>query len=249
MTDQLWKSLSQSTQKVIFDYIHTVNMCCALLLSDNLSDFGLPNFGAGAGGAGAGAGGSEAGNKFIENIMNVMKKTLGSINIEELIKGFTGEEEGSEGAEGAEGAEGNTKKTKQEQPVFEFPEKFKNGHFAKFIKDFMSEIDLDKLGLNLDEFGLNKDDKKSDLNTGKILEVLTTIFTKNPNIIKNIVDKMKNLFAQKIKTGALNMPLMMKELKEMFQEFKMNPGMSKMMESVSEMFGVDFDDEDNLFGN
>jgi hypothetical protein len=121
LTDALWASLSPSNQKVIWEYVRLLTMCCF-----------LEGFGA------DGSDGAAPSKSFIDSVMGDWKTKLGKMDFEGLLGKFS-KIFGFGDATDASGGTGFK--------MPKLPERFLKGQLAKLAEEIVRDIKPEELGL------------------------------------------------------------------------------------------------------
>jgi len=121
LTDAVWASLSPSNQKVIWEYVRLLTMCCFL------EGFGSD-----------GAEGAAPSKSFIDSVMGDWKTKLGKMDFEGLLGKFS-KIFGFGNASDASGGTGFK--------MPKLPERFLKGQLAKLAEEIVRDIKPEELGL------------------------------------------------------------------------------------------------------
>ena len=203
-----WATLSPSNQKVIWEYVRLLSMCCFL------EGFGSPD---------------ETHTKsWMEDIMGQWKDKLGSLDIEGLMKKFSGVFNFGSGADVSGGSGGFS--------MPKLPEKFLKGQLAKLAEEIVKDIKPEDLGFTPEMMA------ECEKSPSKSFDILLQVFTKNPAIIQSTIKKIGKRLQQKIQSGAIRPNEIAKEAEELMKEFAGNADMVGMMDSFKSAFG--FEDMD-----
>ena len=201
-----WVTLSPSNQKVIWEYVRLLSMCCFL------EGFGSPD---------------ETHTKsWMEDIMGQWKDKLGSLDIEGLMKKFSGVF--NFGQTDVSGGSGFS--------MPKLPEKFLKGQLAKLAEEIVKDIKPEDLGFTPEMMA------ECEKSPSKSFDILLQVFTKNPAIIQSTIKKIGKRLQQKIQSGAIRPNEIAKEAEELMKEFAGNADMVGMMDSFKTAFG--FEDMD-----
>ena len=208
LPDATWATLSPSNQKVIWEYVRLLSMCCFL------EGFGTPD---------------ETHTKsWMEDIMGQWKDKLGSLDIEGLMKKFSGVFNFGSGADVSGGSGGFS--------MPKLPEKFLKGQLAKLAEEIVRDIKPEDLGFTPEMMA------ECEKSPSKSFDILLQVFTKNPAIIQSTIKKIGKRLQQKIQSGAIRPNEIAKEAEELMKEFAGNADMVGMMDSFKSAFG--FEDMD-----
>lgn len=229
IVDTVWASLSENTQKAIWEHVRILSICC--FMEAGFSEASKP--------------------AWMDDAMNDMKKKLEGADFQNIIKKFMtffkGEKssEGSEGSEGSESSEGNKGNKGSEgsggmpagfEKLFEsgfpkIPEKFLKGHMAKLAQEIVKDITPDDLGISPE---MMADCEK---NPSRAFDILFQVFGSNPGNIQKIVQRIGKRLQQKITSGAIRPQEIAREAEELMKEFAENSSFVDMMDGIKNAFG------------
>jgi len=218
ITDSVWTSLSENTQNAIWEYLRILSICMFME-------------------SGFTGSGPEDKPEWLEDAMNEMKDKLKNVDFEGMLKKFMTffkpSESGSGSAEGdATDASGSSFFSKMPK----LPEKFLKGHLAKLAEELVKDIKPEDLGMSPE---LMAECEKS---PSRAFDILLNVFTNNPNIIQNTVQKIGKRLQQKIMSGAIRPQEIAREAEELMKEFVGNSSFVDMMGNLKSAFG--FEDMD-----
>jgi len=216
LTDATWASLSPSNQKVIWEYVRLLTMCCFL---EGFSSEGAE-----------GASGSKGPNptkSFIDSVMGDWKEKLGKVDFEGLLGKFS-KIFGFGDASGASGFSGFK--------MPKLPERFLKGQLAKLAEEIVRDIKPEDLGLTAETMA------ECEKSPSRAFDLLVQMFTKNPEAIQTMVKKIGKRLQAKIQSGAIRPQEIAAEAEELMKEFAGNTDLVGMMESLKSAFG--FEDMD-----
>ena len=222
ISDTVWKTLSENTQKAICEHVRILSVCCFME-----------------------AGFSGAKPDWMDDAMNDMKKKLEGADFQNIIKKFMsflkpGEEtkDGSSGSSGSsalpEGMPGFEKLFENGFP--KIPEKFLKGHMAKLAQEIVKDITPEDLGISPE---MIEDCEK---NPSRAFDILFKVFGNNPDILQKTVQKIGKRLQQKIMSGAIKPQEIAREAEELMKEFSDNSSFVDMMSGLKKAFG--FEDMD-----
>jgi hypothetical protein len=210
LTDATWASLSPSNQKVIWEYVRLLTMCCF-----------LEGFGS------EGAEGSKGPTKsFIDSVMGDWKEKLGKMDFEGLlgkfskIFGF-----GDKDASGGSGFSGFK--------MPKLPERFLKGQLAKLAEEIVRDIKPEDLGLTAETMA------ECEKSPSRAFDLLVQMFTKNPEAIQTMIKKIGKRLQAKIQSGAIRPQEIAAEAEELMKEFAGNTDLVGMMESLKSALGFE----------
>ena len=212
ITDSVWNSLSENTHKAIWEHLRIVSICCFME---------------------AGFGGSEEKPGWMDDAMNEMKDKLKNVDFEGMFKKFMTFFKPGEGSDDSGTAEGAS------AGGFGFPkipEKFLKGHMAKLAEELVKDIKPEDLGISPE---LVAECEKS---PSRAFDILLTVFSNNPGIIQQTVQRIGKRLQQKIMSGAIRPQEIAREAEELMKEFAGNSSFVDMMDGLKSAFG--FEDMD-----
>lgn len=227
VSDAVWASLSENTQKAIWEHLRLVSMC-------HMMETGFD--------ADAGATPS-----WMDDAMKDMKDKLDSDEFQSMMKKFMnifgGKKDDEDAADAASaGAAGAAKSGLPDFGSFfekgmpKLPERFLNGHLVRLAQEIVKDIKPEDLGL--DPTMLAECEK----DPSRAFSMLFATFKNNPGVIQKVIAKVGNRIQQKIKSGAIRMEEIAREAEELIKEFADNPAFVEMMEGIKKAFG--FEDMD-----
>jgi len=120
LTAATWATLSPSNQKVIWEYVRLLSMCCFL------EGFGAP--------------GAEDGKGWMDEVMGDWKEKLGKMDFEGLLKKFSGIFSFGDGKDVSGNKTGGFSMPK-------LPERFMKGQLAKLAEEIVRDIKPEDLGI------------------------------------------------------------------------------------------------------
>jgi hypothetical protein len=209
LNDATWASLSPSNQKVIWEYVRLLTMCCFL------EGFGSD-----------GAKGSNPSKSFIDSVMGDWKEKLGKVDFEGLLGKFSkifgfGEKDVS-GGSGFAGFK-----------MPKLPERFLKGQLAKLAEEIVRDIKPEDLGLTAETMA------ECEKSPSRAFDLLVQMFTKNPEAIQTMIKKIGKRLQAKIQSGAIRPQEIAAEAEELMKEFAGNTDLVGMMESLKSAFGFE----------
>jgi hypothetical protein len=213
--DDVWKTLSDSTQKAIWEYLRLLSMCC--FLEAGFSEGGAPD------------GETKA---WMDDMMGQWKDKMDKMDFEGLFGKFA--KIFGMGGEGATSDASGNKAGGFKMP--ELPKKFLKGHLAKLAEEIVRDIKPEDLGMTPEMI------EECEKSPSRALTLLVQVFTKNPGMIQNTIKKIGNRLQQKVQSGQIRPQEIAREAEELMKEFSSNPEFVDVMESLKSMFG--FEDMD-----
>ena len=208
--DDLWKTLSESTQKAIWEYLRLLSMCC--FLEAGFAEGGsMPD------------GDTKA---WMDDMMGKWKDKMDKMDFEGMFGKFA-KIFGMGGEGGATDASGG----KFKMP--ELPKKFLKGHLAKLAEEIVRDIKPEDLGMTPEMI------EECEKSPSRALTLLVQVFTKNPGVIQNTIKKIGNRLQQKVQSGQIRPQEIAREAEELMKEFSSNPEFVDVMESLKSMFGFE----------
>ncbi len=180
--------------------------------------------------AGFGGNGTDAEKpQWMDDAMNEMKDKLKGVDFEGMFKKFMHFFKPGESADGAEGGASGFAFPK-------IPEKFLKGHMAKLAEELVKDIKPEDLGISPE---LVAECEKS---PSRAFDILLTVFSNNPGIIQQTVQRIGKRLQQKIMSGAIRPQEIAREAEELMKEFAGNSSFVDMMDGLKSAFG--FEDMD-----
>ncbi len=113
------------------------------------------------------------------------------------------------------------------------PEKFLKGHLARLAEEMMRDFKPEDFGLDVEEL------KKYENDPTKAFDMLLKVYTTNPGVIQNSIQKIGKRLQAKIQSGAIKPQEIAAEAEELMKEFSTNPAFVEMMGSFKTMFGME----------
>jgi hypothetical protein len=214
ISDNVWKALSENTQKAIWEYVRILSICC--FMEAGFSDSSKP--------------------AWMDDAMKDMKEKLESVDFQDIIKKFMTFFKSSEGSDDkkAEGAPAGMPAGFEklfENGFPKIPEKFLKGHMAKLAQEIVKDITPEDLGISPDM--VNECEK----NPSRAFDILFQVFGSNPGNIQKIVQKIGKRLQQKIMSGAIRPQEIAREAEELMKEFADNSSFVDMMDGIKGAFG------------
>jgi hypothetical protein len=232
ISDDVWASLSDNSQKAIWEYVRVLSICC--FMEAGFSEDSKPP-------------------AWMDDAMNNMKEKLEGIDFQDIIKKFStffkntqgaaaatagtdaataaDDDEGAGTSAGAGGAAGFEKIFENGFP--KIPEKFLKGHMARLAQEIVKDITPDELGISPEMIG------ECEKNPSRAFDILFQVFGSNPDIIQKTVQKIGKRLQQKIATGNIRPQEIAREAEELMKEFASNPSFVDMMEGIKSAFGFE----------
>lgn len=112
------------------------------------------------------------------------------------------------------------------------PERFLKGHLAKLVEELSREVRPEDLGLTPEQIA------EYEKNPGGAFELITQLYTKNPEIIQNLIKRVAKRIQDKIQRGEIRPDQIAVEAEEMMKEFTGNGAFMEMMSSFKDTFGM-----------
>jgi len=227
ISDAVWASLSNNSQKAIWEYVRILSICC--FMEAGFSEDSKPP-------------------AWMDDAMNDMKKKLEGADFQNIIKKFMTFFKSTQGGEGAaEGGAGTGAADEGATPsglpsgfekLFEggfpkIPEKFLKGHMAKLAQEIVKDITPEELGISPEMIA------ECEKNPSRAFDILFQVFSNNPTIIQKTVQRIGKRLQQKIATGAIRPQEIAREAEELMKEFASNPSFVEMMEGIKGAFGFE----------
>ncbi len=228
ITDLVWNTLSENTKNAIWEHLRILSIC--IFMESGFS------------------GNDDAKPEWLDDAMNDMKDKLKNVDFEGLIKkfmtffktsdsdtntnGVKGETGEAEGVKEGESTSGNSFFDKMPK----IPEKFLKGHLAKLAEELVKDIKPEDLGMSPE---LIAECEKS---PSRAFDILLNVFSNNPNVIQQTVQKIGKRLQQKMMSGAIRPQEIAREAEELMKEFVGNSSFVDMMGNLKSAFG--FEDMD-----
>jgi hypothetical protein len=218
ISDSVWTSLSENTQKAIWEYVRILSICC--FMEAGFSDSSKP--------------------AWMDDAMNDMKKKLESVDFQDIIKKFmtffksSDTKDDTKGDTKSDGASNGIPAGFEkmfENGFPKIPEKFLKGHMAKLAQEIVKDITPEDLGISPDM--VNECEK----NPSRAFDILFQVFGSNPGNIQKIVQKIGKRLQQKIMSGAIRPQEIAREAEELMKEFSDNSSFVDMMDGIKGAFG------------
>lgn len=166
--------------------------------------------------------------EWMDDIMNQMKDKLSGIDFEGVFKKFMHFFKPGATAGGTAGDD-----TGATPSLPKIPEKFLKGHLAKLAEELVRDIKPEDLGMSPE---LVEECEKS---PSRAFDILLQLFTKNPGIIQNTIQKIGRRLQQKIQTGAIRPQEIAREAEELMKEFTSDSSFTELMETLKSTFGFE----------
>jgi hypothetical protein len=221
IADSVWATLSENSQRAIWEHVRVLSICCFME---------------------AGFGGDATPPVWMENAMDDLKKKLGGVDFQNIIKKFMNIFKPGESAADAAAAEeeggaaGSSPKIPGIESMFEngfpkLPEKFLKGHMARLAQEIVKDITPEDLGLTKEVMA------EAEKNPSRAFEVLFGTFSSNPDVIEKTIKRIGNRLQQKIISGAIRPQEIAKEAEELMKEFASNSSFVEMLSGIKGAFG------------
>ena len=214
--DSVWNSLSENTQKAVWEHLRILSICSFMESGFVGNDNEKP--------------------AWFDDAMKDMKDKLKGVDFEGMFKKFMTFFKPSE-TEGS--TEGNTESGAKSgffEKMPKIPEKFLKGQLAKLAEELVKDIKPEDLGMSSE---LLSECEKS---PSRAFDILLSVFTNNPGVIQQMVQKIGKRLQQKIMSGAIRPQEIAREAEELMKEFAGNSSFVDMMDGLKSAFG--FEDMD-----
>ena len=214
IADDVWVSLSEQTQKAIWEHLRILSMCHFME---------------------AGFNGDEK-PSWMDDAMNDMKSKLNSDEFQNLVKKFM--EFFKDHDDTDADADEKAPKMPNFQSFFEkgmpkLPERFMNGHLVRLAQEIVKDIKPEDLGLDAEMIS------ECEKDSSRAFSVLYTTLKNKPEIIQKIIAKIGKRIEQKVKSGSIRVDEIKQEVEDLVKEFADNPEFVEMMEGIKKAFGFD----------
>ena len=224
VSDTVWESLSENTQKAIWEHLRLVSMC-------HMMETGFD------------AATTEAGAtpSWMDDAMKDMKDKLDSDEFQSMMKKFMGifgskkddDDTTEAGDAAAAGASIPNFGSFFEKGMPKLPERFLNGHLVRLAQEIVKDIKPEDLGLDPEMMA------ECEKEPSRAFSMLFATFKNKPEVIQKVIAKVGNRIQHKIKTGAIRMEEIAREAEELIKEFADNPAFVEMMEGIKKAFGFE----------
>lgn len=217
ISDSVWQSLSDNTQKAIWEYVRILSICC--FMEAGFSEGSKP--------------------AWMDEAMNDMKTKLESADFQNIIKKFMTFLKPSDNSN----TDADNKETAGSMPagfekLFEngfpkIPEKFLKGHMAKLAQEIVKDITPQDLGISEEMVA------ECEKNPSRAFDILFQVFGNNPGVIQKTIQKIGKRLQQKIMSGAIRPQEIAREAEELMKEFASNSSFVEMMDGIKSAFGFE----------
>lgn len=209
ISNSMWSTLSENTQKTIWEYVRVLTMCSF-----------MEGFG------------NDSKPEWMDDAMNEMKKKLEGMDFDNILKKFMkmfGSDSTSSGSDSTRS--GFEKMFENGFP--KIPERFLKGHMAKLAQEIVKDIKPEDLGIDKEMID------ECEKNPSRAFDILFKVFGNNPDILQKTVQKIGNRLQQKIKSGAIKPEVIAREAEELMKEFSGNSSFVDMMDGIKKAFGFE----------
>jgi hypothetical protein len=213
LTDAVWGSLSETSQRAIYEHLRILSMCAFM---ESVGDVKPA---------------------WMDEAMADMQKKLESVDLSSLFAKFASFMNVGDGsnAAGAAPAAGPADAFKGlfENGFPKLPDRFLKGQMAKLAQVFVKEITPEDIGLTpelLEE--CNKDPSRS-------FSILISAFSKDSGIIMRVIMRIGKRLQQMVQSGAIRPMEIAREAEELMKEFANNSTMVDMMSGIKTAFGME----------
>jgi hypothetical protein len=221
IADSVWSSLSDQTQKAIWEHVHILSICCFME---------------------AGFGAEDARPAWMEDAMNEMKSKMENIDFSSIIKKFMaffapGDGSNSTGSDEKKDSSGMPDlKGMFENGFPKLPERFLKGHMARLAQEIVKEITPADLGITPEML------KECEKDPSRAFNILISTFSNDPGIIQRTIMRIGNRLQKKVQSGSINPHEIAREAEQLMKEFSENSSFVEMMSGIKTAFG--FEDMD-----
>jgi hypothetical protein len=218
VSDAVWASLSENTQKAIWEHLRLVSMCYMMETGFNAEAGAAPS--------------------WMDDAMKDMKDKLDSDEFQSMMKKFMNIFGGKKDDEDASDAGAASAGLPNFSSFFEkgmpkLPERFLNGHLVRLAQEIVKDIKPEDLGLDPEMMA------ECEKEPSRAFSMLFATFKNKPEVIQKVIAKVGNRIQHKIKTGAIRMEEIAREAEELIKEFADNPAFVEMMEGIKKAFGFE----------
>ena len=219
LADSVWSSLSEKTQKAIWEHVRVLSICCFMEAGFNAGD---------------------ARPAWMEDAMEEMKKKLESVDFSSIIKKFMRFFAPDDGSN-SKGPEETKDSMPDLKSMFEngfpkLPERFLKGHMARLAQEIVKEITPADLGITPEML------KECEKDPSRAFNILISTFSNDPSIIQKTIMRIGNRLQKKVQSGSINPNEIAREAEELMKEFAGNSSFVDMMSGIKTAFG--FEDMD-----
>ena len=222
IADSVWSSLSDQTQKAIWEHVHILSICSFM-----------------EGGFSAG----DARPAWMEEAMNEMKSKMENIDFSSIIKKFMmffAPDDGSN-SKGPSDEKKDSTGMPDLSGMFnhgfpKLPERFLKGHMARLAQEIVKEITPDDLGITPEML------KECEKDPSRAFNILISTFSNDPMIIQRTIMRIGNRLQKKVQSGSIRPEEIAREAEELMKEFAENTSFVEMMSGIKSAFG--FEDMD-----
>ena len=222
ISDTVWKTLSENTQKAIWEHLRILSMC-----------YFMEN-------------GPGSKPDWMNDAMDDMKKNLEGTYFQNIIKKFMsflkpGDDKTDNKTDDKTDDKTENKGIPGFEKIFEngfpkIPEKFLKGHMAKLAQEIVKDITPEDLGISAEMVD------ECEKNPSRAFDILFKVFGNNPDILQKTVQKIGKRLQQKIMSGSIKPQEIAREAEELMKEFADNSSFVDMMDGIKKAFG--FEDMD-----
>jgi hypothetical protein len=123
-----------------------------------------------------------------------------------------------------------------------FPERLMKGQLAKLAEEILREFKPEEFGFTPEMM------EEAEKNPAKAFEIITEVYTKNPNALQNVMKRIMNRLQDKIRRGEFKPQEIAKEAEEMMAELTENSSFKDLLESLKGSFGFgDAEEEADVY--
>ena len=123
-----------------------------------------------------------------------------------------------------------------------FPERLMKGQLAKLAEEIIREFKPEEFGFTPEMM------EEAEKNPAKAFEIITEIYSKNPNALQNVMKRIMNRLQDKIRRGEFKPQEIAKEAEEMMTELTENSSFKDLLESLKGSFGFgDAEEEADMY--
>lgn len=220
VSDAVWASLSENTQKAIWEHLRLVSMCYMMETGFDAETGATPS--------------------WMDDAMKDMKDKLDSDEFQSMMKKFMNifgskkdDEDAADAGAAAAGPSIPNFGSFFEKGMPKLPERFLNGHLVRLAQEIVKDIKPEDLGLDPEMLA------QCEKEPSRAFSMLFATFKNNPEVIQKVIAKVGNRIQHKIKTGAIRMEEIAREAEELIKEFADNPAFVEMMEGIKKAFGFE----------
>ena len=123
-----------------------------------------------------------------------------------------------------------------------FPERLMKGQLAKLAEEILREFKPEEFGFTAEMM------EEAEKNPAKAFEIITEVYTKNPNALQNVMKRIMKRLQDKIRRGEFKPQEISKEAEELMKELTENSAFKDLLGSLKGSYGFgDAEEEADLY--